>query len=72
MLHKYPKAVPIPGSKNQERILENLGGGSVELADDEFAALEAALDKCTVYGHRGHIESERTTFSNHWKASGQK
>lgn len=25
MLHKYPNCVPIPGSKNQERILENLG-----------------------------------------------
>lgn len=25
MLHKYPNVVPIPGSKNQERILENLG-----------------------------------------------
>lgn len=72
MLHKYPNVVPIPGSKNQERILENLGGDNVELTDDEFAALETALDKCTVYGHRGHVESERTTFSNHWKASEQK
>lgn len=26
MLHKYPNVIPIPGSKNQERILENLGG----------------------------------------------
>ena len=25
MLHKYPNVVPIPGSKNQQRILENLG-----------------------------------------------
>ena len=25
MLHKYPNVAPIPGSKNQERILENLG-----------------------------------------------
>jgi hypothetical protein len=23
----------------------------VELTDDEFAALEMALDKCTVHGH---------------------
>ena len=28
MLHKYPNVVPIPGSKNQERILENLGLGT--------------------------------------------
>ena len=25
MLHKYPNVIPIPGSKNQGRILENLG-----------------------------------------------
>jgi aryl-alcohol dehydrogenase-like predicted oxidoreductase len=56
MLHKYPNLVPIPGSKNQERIIENLGAWNVELTDEEFAALEAALDKCTVHGHRGHVE----------------
>lgn len=32
--------VPIPGSKNQERILENLGAWNVELTDTEFAELE--------------------------------
>ena len=42
MLHKYPNVVPIPGSKNQERILENLGAWNVALTDSEFAALEAA------------------------------
>lgn len=72
MLRKYPNVVPIPGSKNQERILENLGGGSVELTDSEFTALEAALDQCKVYGHRGHVESEKTTFSNHWRTSEEK
>lgn len=67
MLHKYPNVVPIPGSKNQERILENLGGWNVDLTDDEFVTLEAALDACEVYGHRGHVESQQTTFSNNWK-----
>jgi len=67
MLHKYSNVVPIPGSKNQERILENLGGWNVDLTDEEFAALEAALDACVVYGHRGHVESERTTFGNNWE-----
>ena len=66
MLHKYPNVVPIPGSKNQNRILENLGAWNVDLTGEEFAALETALNTCTVYGHRGHIESESTTFSNHW------
>lgn len=67
MLHKYPNVVPIPGSKNRERILENLGAWNVELTDEEFSAIEAALDACAVHGHRGHVESERTTFSNNWK-----
>lgn len=66
MLHKYPNVVPIPGSKNQERILENLGAWNVVLTDAEFAELEAALNACKVYGHRGHVESEQQTFGNHW------
>ncbi|MBR0404010.1 MAG: aldo/keto reductase [Eggerthellaceae bacterium] len=53
MLHKWPNVVPIPGSKNKERILENLDASLVELTDDEFTSFEAALDECEVYGHRG-------------------
>ena len=59
MLHKYPNVVPIPGSKNRERILENLKASEVSLTDEEFAALESALNACTVYGHRGHVETEQ-------------
>ena len=57
ILHKYPNAVPIPGSKNQERILENLGAGNVELTDEEMAELDRALDAFEVHGHRGVVES---------------
>lgn len=53
MLHKYPNVVPIPGSKNKERILENLDASKVELNDEEFHNLEDALNRCKVYGHRG-------------------
>ena len=56
MLHKYPNVVPIPGSRNQERIIENLGAWQVKFTDAEFAALESALNACTVHGHRGHVE----------------
>ena len=55
MLHKYPNCVPIPGSKNQERILENLGACHVTLTEEEFRKLETALNACTVYGHRGQL-----------------
>lgn len=67
MLKKYPNVVPIPGSKNQERIIENLGGWNVELTDEEFDELQVALDKCQVYGHRGIVETQQKTFSNNWK-----
>lgn len=53
MLHKYPNVVPIPGSKNKERIVENLNASNVELTDEEFTSLETALNKCKIYGHRG-------------------
>ena len=53
MLHKYPNVVPIPGSKNKERILENLDAAQVELTEEEFSELETALNRCKVYGHRG-------------------
>lgn len=62
MLHKYPNVVPIPGSKNQERILENLGAWNVKLTECEFLELETALGSCTVHGHRGCVESEQQTF----------
>ena len=53
MLHKYPNVVPIPGSKNKERIIENLDSADVELTEDAFSALEDALNGLKVYGHRG-------------------
>ena len=67
MLHKYPNVVPIPGSKNLERILENLGAADVSLTDEEFTQLETALNACTVHGHRGFVETEQQTFGNNWK-----
>lgn len=67
MLHKYPNVVPIPGSKNQGRILENLGGWNVTLSETEFSALEQALNACLVHGHRGYVETEGNSFSNNWR-----
>ena len=53
MLHKYPNVVPIPGSKNKERIIENLDASGVELSIEEFSSLEEELNKHKVWGHRG-------------------
>lgn len=66
MLYKYPNVIPIPGSKNKERIMENLRASEVKLTDEEFKRLETALDKLPVYGIRGHAETEQTTFGNNW------
>lgn len=64
MLHKYPNVVPIPGSKNQERILENLGAWNVHLTDEEFTALDAALNSIPVHGHRGFVQMEGSKISD--------
>ena len=69
MLKKYPNVVPIPGSKNQERIIENLGAWNVELTDEEFNELQRALDQCEIHGHRGIVETQPQTFSNNWRKS---
>jgi aryl-alcohol dehydrogenase-like predicted oxidoreductase len=52
MLRKSPCVVPIPGSKNKERILENLGAAKVILSDDEFRSLEERLGHITIHGSR--------------------
>lgn len=67
MLKKYPNIIPIPGSKNKERILENLGAWNVCLTDAEFENLEKALDQVKVYGHRGNEESQQKSFSHNWR-----
>lgn len=64
ILRKYPNIVP--GSKNQKRILENLESWKIELNDSEFEALENALNSCKVYGYRGYIESEQSSFGHNW------
>ncbi len=69
MLHKYPNVVPIPGSKNRERILENLGAAAVKLSDEEFAQLETALDALPVHGHRGFVQFEGEPLSG-WNSGG--
>ncbi len=66
MLHKHSNAVPIPGSKNQERIMENFGAANVELTHSEFNALEDSLGKYQVFGHRGHVETQQHGFGNNW------
>ena len=53
MIKKYPNVVPIPGSKNKERIIENINTYKVKLTDDELNEFENELKKYKVHGHRG-------------------
>lgn len=64
MLKKYKNIVPIPGSKNQGRILENLGAWNVNLSDEEFLELDSALNKIPVAGFRGHVEMMGDSMKN--------
>lgn len=64
MLCKYENCVPIPGSKNQERIIENLGAWNVRLTDEDFNALEKALNSIEVHGHRGHVQHQGGAMSD--------
>lgn len=44
--------VPIPGMRSESRISENLGAANIELTDEEYAALTAALNKIEIHGDR--------------------
>ena len=62
MVKKYPNVVPIPGSKNKARILENLKASEVEMSDAFLAEFEEELAKHEIHGHRGFVEDENTRF----------
>lgn len=64
MLRKWPNVIPIPGSKNKGRVLENLGAWDVTLTDAEFAELEGALERIPVAGHRGYVQFEGEPMSS--------
>ena len=64
MLAKYPNVVPIPGSKNRERILENLGAWNVALTEDALKALDEALAGIPIHGHRGYVQFEGGRMSD--------
>lgn len=52
MLYKKDFIVPIPSSRKQERIEENLGAADVELTEEEYTKIEEELAKITIHGNR--------------------
>ena len=51
--------VPIPGMRRESRVIENLGAADVELTDEEYGAINAALDDITIYCTRSSREIRR-------------
>lgn len=52
MLAKWDFLSPIPGSRKEERIAENLGAAEVELSADELKQLEDELADVPIHGNR--------------------
>ncbi|WP_405384052.1 aldo/keto reductase [Phascolarctobacterium sp.] len=55
MLNKKDYIVPIPGSRKQERIKENLMAKDILLSKDEIAAIDAKLDTMELEVFGGHV-----------------
>jgi aryl-alcohol dehydrogenase-like predicted oxidoreductase len=58
LLAQKPWIVPIPGTRRLERLEENIGAVTVELASDDLREIESAASKITVQGARypEHLE----------------
>jgi aryl-alcohol dehydrogenase-like predicted oxidoreductase len=52
LLAQKPWIVPIPGSRNLERLDENIGAVAVELTPDDLRDMDAAMAQITVQGGR--------------------
>ena len=58
MLGKRPYIVPIPGSRKESRIRENLNAANIELTREEVKKIDDALEQMTMSevfgGHRSN------------------
>ncbi|WNJ82180.1 aldo/keto reductase (plasmid) [Cedecea neteri] len=54
LLTRKPWIVPIPGTRKLSRLEENVGAVSLELNDDELAAIEEAINSNQIEGQRYH------------------
>lgn len=54
MLCKKPYIIPIPGSRKEERLRENIGSKDVALSESEIAEFDSLLDRLEmpVYGQK--------------------
>jgi aryl-alcohol dehydrogenase-like predicted oxidoreductase len=52
LLAKSPNIVPIPGTRSEAHLLENLGAKNVQLSDDDMQEIATSLSRFHVYGER--------------------
>lgn len=52
LLAKSPNIVPIPGTRNETHLLENLGAQSVKLTAEDMQEIATSMSKFVVYGDR--------------------
>jgi aryl-alcohol dehydrogenase-like predicted oxidoreductase len=61
LLAQKPWIVPIPGTRKQERLEENIGGAAVELTSEDLHEIDSAASKITMQGARYPEELEKRT-----------
>jgi aryl-alcohol dehydrogenase-like predicted oxidoreductase len=65
LLAKSPNIVPIPGTRSEAHLLENLGAVNIQLSKDDIQEIESALSKYPVYGDRmGEAHMSSIDYSN--------
>ena len=52
LLAKGPNIVPIPGTRNETHLLENLGAQRIQPDADDMQEIETSLSRFVVYGDR--------------------
>ncbi|MGB6592050.1 MAG: aldo/keto reductase [Candidatus Nitrosopolaris sp.] len=61
LLARKPWIVPIPGTRKQERLEENIGGAEIELTSEDLHEIDSASSKITIQGARYPQELEKRT-----------
>jgi len=52
LLAKSPNIVPIPGTRTEEHLLENLGASKIHLTKEDIQSIEICFTKFPIYGDR--------------------
>ncbi len=61
LLAQKPWIVPIPGTRNLERLKENIGADAIELSSEDLIEIENAISKISIQGARYSEEHEKMT-----------